>query len=234
MAGFVTVELPSDARGNVDLEAVRAACDDTVAWRCGSAAWSVTAAAPRHDGARSNGYSRRRQGGRRDTPPTTAVALPLAAAACGALPPSPAAADVPWRRSQAAGRVRAPARRPSGLPAAAGGPSAPSESGGHQFRIVSTGMPDYPTLAVRADPLDPCCAESDRSRACRTSSLFRTMMCCCLLKTRLMQRSKCDANNCRWCPNQFGLLSRRSAGSNRRSSQRDFVAMPKACRRALR
>jgi glycine dehydrogenase subunit 2 len=31
MAGFVAVELPSDARGNVDLEAVRVACDDTVA-----------------------------------------------------------------------------------------------------------------------------------------------------------------------------------------------------------
>ncbi len=31
MAGFVAVEIPSDARGNVDLEAVRAACDDTVA-----------------------------------------------------------------------------------------------------------------------------------------------------------------------------------------------------------
>jgi glycine dehydrogenase subunit 2 len=31
MAGFTTVELPSDARGNVDLEAVKAACDDTVA-----------------------------------------------------------------------------------------------------------------------------------------------------------------------------------------------------------
>ena len=31
MAGFVAVEIPSDPRGNVDLEAVRAACDDTVA-----------------------------------------------------------------------------------------------------------------------------------------------------------------------------------------------------------
>ncbi|MCC6887885.1 MAG: aminomethyl-transferring glycine dehydrogenase subunit GcvPB [Hyphomicrobiales bacterium] len=31
MAGFTAVELPSDERGNVDLEAVRAACDDTVA-----------------------------------------------------------------------------------------------------------------------------------------------------------------------------------------------------------
>ena len=31
MAGFMAVELPSDARGNVDLEALRAACDDTVA-----------------------------------------------------------------------------------------------------------------------------------------------------------------------------------------------------------
>jgi glycine dehydrogenase subunit 2 len=31
MAGFTAVELPSDARGNVDLEAVRVACDDTVA-----------------------------------------------------------------------------------------------------------------------------------------------------------------------------------------------------------
>ncbi len=31
MAGFTAVELPSDARGNIDLEAVRAACDDTVA-----------------------------------------------------------------------------------------------------------------------------------------------------------------------------------------------------------
>ena len=31
MAGFTTVELPSDARGNVDLAAVEAACDDTVA-----------------------------------------------------------------------------------------------------------------------------------------------------------------------------------------------------------
>jgi glycine dehydrogenase subunit 2 len=31
MAGFITVELPSDARGNVDLEAVRVACDDTIA-----------------------------------------------------------------------------------------------------------------------------------------------------------------------------------------------------------
>jgi glycine dehydrogenase subunit 2 len=31
MAGFTAVELPSDARGNVDLEAVRLACDDTVA-----------------------------------------------------------------------------------------------------------------------------------------------------------------------------------------------------------
>ncbi|MCC6780728.1 MAG: aminomethyl-transferring glycine dehydrogenase subunit GcvPB [Hyphomicrobiales bacterium] len=31
MAGFTTVELPSDTRGNVDLEAVKAACDDTVA-----------------------------------------------------------------------------------------------------------------------------------------------------------------------------------------------------------
>ncbi len=31
MAGFSAVELPSDARGNVDLVAVRAACDDTVA-----------------------------------------------------------------------------------------------------------------------------------------------------------------------------------------------------------
>jgi glycine cleavage system P protein (glycine dehydrogenase) subunit 2 len=31
MAGFQVIELPSDARGNVDLEALRAACDDTVA-----------------------------------------------------------------------------------------------------------------------------------------------------------------------------------------------------------
>jgi hypothetical protein len=31
MAGFTAVELPSDARGNIDLEAVRAACDDTLA-----------------------------------------------------------------------------------------------------------------------------------------------------------------------------------------------------------
>ena len=31
MAGFTAVELPSDRRGNVDLEALRAACDDTVA-----------------------------------------------------------------------------------------------------------------------------------------------------------------------------------------------------------
>jgi glycine dehydrogenase subunit 2 len=31
MAGFAAVELPSDGRGNVDLDAVRAACDDTVA-----------------------------------------------------------------------------------------------------------------------------------------------------------------------------------------------------------
>ncbi len=31
MAGFMAVELPSDARGNADLEAVRVACDDTVA-----------------------------------------------------------------------------------------------------------------------------------------------------------------------------------------------------------
>jgi len=31
MAGFSAVELPSDARGNIDLEAVRVACDDTVA-----------------------------------------------------------------------------------------------------------------------------------------------------------------------------------------------------------
>jgi glycine dehydrogenase subunit 2 len=31
MAGFTAVEVPSDARGNVDLEAVRVACDDTVA-----------------------------------------------------------------------------------------------------------------------------------------------------------------------------------------------------------
>src|SRR6516164_2445553 len=31
MAGFTAVELPSDKRGNIDLEAVRAACDDTVA-----------------------------------------------------------------------------------------------------------------------------------------------------------------------------------------------------------
>jgi glycine dehydrogenase subunit 2 len=31
MAGFTAVELPSDRRGNVDLDAVRAACDDTVA-----------------------------------------------------------------------------------------------------------------------------------------------------------------------------------------------------------
>jgi glycine dehydrogenase subunit 2 len=31
MAGFTAVELPSDARGNVDLEAVRAACDGSVA-----------------------------------------------------------------------------------------------------------------------------------------------------------------------------------------------------------
>jgi glycine dehydrogenase subunit 2 len=31
MAGFTAVELPSDDRGNVDLEAVRAACDETVA-----------------------------------------------------------------------------------------------------------------------------------------------------------------------------------------------------------
>jgi glycine dehydrogenase subunit 2 len=31
MAGFTAVELPSDARGNVDLDAVRAACADTVA-----------------------------------------------------------------------------------------------------------------------------------------------------------------------------------------------------------
>ena len=31
MAGFSAVELPSDARGNVDLVAVRAACDDTLA-----------------------------------------------------------------------------------------------------------------------------------------------------------------------------------------------------------
>ena len=54
------------------------------------------------------------------------------------------------------------------------------------------------------------------------------------MKTKLMQRSKCNANKCRWCPNQSDLLSRRSAGLNRRSSQRDFVAMPKACRRGLR
>ncbi|MEJ2376523.1 MAG: aminomethyl-transferring glycine dehydrogenase subunit GcvPB [Pseudolabrys sp.] len=31
MAGFTAVELPSDARGNIDLEAVRAACDDSLA-----------------------------------------------------------------------------------------------------------------------------------------------------------------------------------------------------------
>src|ERR1700686_1008939 len=31
MAGFTAVELPSDARGNVDLDAVRAACDRTLA-----------------------------------------------------------------------------------------------------------------------------------------------------------------------------------------------------------
>jgi glycine dehydrogenase subunit 2 len=31
MGGFTVVELPSDERGNVDLEALRAACDDTVA-----------------------------------------------------------------------------------------------------------------------------------------------------------------------------------------------------------
>src|SRR5262249_14452400 len=31
MAGFVAMEVPSDARGNVDLEAVRRACDDTLA-----------------------------------------------------------------------------------------------------------------------------------------------------------------------------------------------------------
>jgi len=31
MAGFTAVELPSDQRGNIDLEAVRVACDDTVA-----------------------------------------------------------------------------------------------------------------------------------------------------------------------------------------------------------
>jgi glycine cleavage system P protein (glycine dehydrogenase) subunit 2 len=31
MAGFTAVELPSDARGNVDLDAVRVACDNTVA-----------------------------------------------------------------------------------------------------------------------------------------------------------------------------------------------------------
>jgi glycine dehydrogenase subunit 2 len=31
MAGFIAVELPSDTRGNIDLEAVRVACDDTVA-----------------------------------------------------------------------------------------------------------------------------------------------------------------------------------------------------------
>jgi glycine dehydrogenase subunit 2 len=31
MAGFTAVEVPSDARGNVDLEAVRVACDNTVA-----------------------------------------------------------------------------------------------------------------------------------------------------------------------------------------------------------
>jgi glycine dehydrogenase subunit 2 len=31
MAGFTAVELPSDSRGNVDLEAVRTACDETVA-----------------------------------------------------------------------------------------------------------------------------------------------------------------------------------------------------------
>src|SRR4029077_20278042 len=31
MAGFTAVELPSDARGNIDLDAVRAACDRTVA-----------------------------------------------------------------------------------------------------------------------------------------------------------------------------------------------------------
>jgi glycine dehydrogenase subunit 2 len=31
MAGFSAVELPSDARGNVDLDAVRAACDQTCA-----------------------------------------------------------------------------------------------------------------------------------------------------------------------------------------------------------
>jgi glycine dehydrogenase subunit 2 len=31
MAGFTAVELPSDRRGNIDLEAVRTACDDTVA-----------------------------------------------------------------------------------------------------------------------------------------------------------------------------------------------------------
>jgi glycine dehydrogenase subunit 2 len=31
MAGFMAVEIPSDRRGNIDLSAVRAACDDTVA-----------------------------------------------------------------------------------------------------------------------------------------------------------------------------------------------------------
>jgi glycine dehydrogenase subunit 2 len=31
MAGFTAVELASDARGNIDVEAVRAACDDTIA-----------------------------------------------------------------------------------------------------------------------------------------------------------------------------------------------------------
>ncbi|MDZ4159656.1 MAG: aminomethyl-transferring glycine dehydrogenase subunit GcvPB [Anaerolineaceae bacterium] len=31
MAGFETIQLPSDERGNVDLEALKAACDDTVA-----------------------------------------------------------------------------------------------------------------------------------------------------------------------------------------------------------
>src|SRR5438477_2604768 len=31
MAGFTAIELPSDARGNIELEAVRSACGDTVA-----------------------------------------------------------------------------------------------------------------------------------------------------------------------------------------------------------
>ena len=79
--------------------------------RCGSGAWSATAAPPRRDRARRSGYSRSRRGGRRDAPPTAAAASPPAGAARGVPWPSPAAVDFLGRRPLAADRADPPASR---------------------------------------------------------------------------------------------------------------------------